>query len=106
MVADTDPGEPLAAFARRLVTAVEQHRLVRLVLDLRWNRGGNTFLAAPLVRSLLGCAGLDHPGGLVVVIGRRTFSAAGNTAHHLQWFAGPDLVVVGEPSGSSLRFHR
>ncbi|HEV7647190.1 MAG TPA: hypothetical protein VGP26_03435 [Actinophytocola sp.] len=99
-----DPEEPLAAFARRLVATIERHRLVRLVVDLRWNRGGNTFLAAPLLKCVLGCAAFDRPGGLVLVIGRRTFSAAGNFAQHLQWFAGPALTIIGEPSGSSARF--
>lgn len=93
-----DPAEPMAAFARRLADTVAAHDLTRLVLDLRWNRGGNTFLTPPLIAAILGCA------ELYLIVGRRTFSAAGNTASHLQWFAGPRLTVVGEPSGYTLDF--
>jgi hypothetical protein len=60
-----------------------------VVIDLRWNRGGDTFLAPALLGLILG-ADLDR---VFLLVGRRTFSAAGNTASQPQWFAGPHLTV-------------
>lgn len=99
-----EPDEPLETFSDRLATFVNDHDVDRLVVDLRWNGGGNTLLTAPLLRRIAGARGLDHPGGILMIVGRRTFSAAGNLAKFLQWLAGPNLTVVGEPTGSSLEF--
>lgn len=99
-----DPDEPMADFADRLTDFVEANDVDRLVIDLRWNGGGNTFLTAPLLKRIVGCRRIDRPGGMYLIVGRRTFSAAGNTAKYLEWLAGPNLTIVGEPTGSSLQF--
>ena len=67
------------------------------MLDLRWNNGGNTFLNEPLLRALIRHEPLAKRGGLVVLIGRRTFSAAMNATSYLERFLDP--VFVGEPTG-------
>jgi hypothetical protein len=73
-----------------------------LVIDLRWNGGGNTFLAQPLLHHLIGCARIRRRGGLFVIIGRGTFSAAQNTATAIQ--RETEAVFVGEPTGSRPNF--
>jgi hypothetical protein len=99
-----DPTESLAAFADRLADRLDAGDVDRLVFDLRWNSGGNTFLVAPLLRRIAGCRRLDRPGGLFLVVGRRTFSAAGNTAKLFEWLGGRNLTIVGEPTGSKPKF--
>lgn len=95
------PDEPLDAFTDRLFTAVDDHAAA-LAIDLRWNGGGNTFLAMPLVHRVIRHDRINRRGRLFVVIGRDTFSAAQNTATLLDRHT--HAVFVGEPSGSSPNF--
>ena len=100
-VAD-DPAEPLEAFCERLFGLIDANPVERLVIDLRWNSGGNTFLVPGLVNRIVGCAKVNRPGGLFVIIGRKTFSAAQNTATFIERHT--SAVFVGEPTGSSPNF--
>jgi hypothetical protein len=85
-------------FAARLLAFVDSSRAGRLVLDLRLNRGGNGELRAGLVRGLLRRPAINRPGGLVVLMGRSTWSAAQFILDDLERYS--DAVFVGEPSGS------
>jgi tetratricopeptide (TPR) repeat protein len=96
------PGESLGDFAVRLVDTAEAMPGARLVLDLRWNGGGNTFLELPLLRRLIGSRTLNRRGRLFAIIGPATFSAAQNFINILDSFT--DVIFVGEPSGSSPSF--
>jgi hypothetical protein len=69
----------------------------RLVLDLRLNRGGNGTLLKPLEVGLLKSPA-DRPGGLVVLMGRSTWSAAQFLLNFLETYT--QAAFVGEPSGS------
>jgi tetratricopeptide (TPR) repeat protein len=100
-VADQRP-ETLAAFCDRLFAFIDSRQVSKLVVDLRWNGGGNTFLVQPLLHHLIGCATINQPGGLYVIIGRGTFSAAQNTATAIE--RETNAVFVGEPSGSRPSF--
>jgi hypothetical protein len=97
-----DPDEPLSAFVERLFTSVAENKSERLVLDLRWNGGGNTGLIRPLLHRLLRCEHINRPGALFVVIGRATFSAAQNLATLIGEHTA--ALFVGEPTGSSPNF--
>jgi hypothetical protein len=90
--------ETLAEFYPRVFAAVAEHHADALVIDLRWNGGGNTFLAQPLIERALA-----HPEvRLFVVVGRKTFSAAQNTATLFDRYT--DALFVGEPTGSAPNF--
>jgi tetratricopeptide (TPR) repeat protein len=99
-----DPAEPLQDFARRLLVLADggASDVERLVLDVRWCPGGNTFLLMPLIHRIAGSAKLGARGGLFVIIGRRTSSAAQNLVTMLDRHARP--IFVGEPTGSSPNF--
>ncbi len=43
------PAEKFAAFCDRLFGFIPDRRPSRLVVDMRWNRGGDTFLAQSLL---------------------------------------------------------
>ena len=96
-----DPHEPFEAFAARLFAYVAEQGADRLVLDLRWNNGGNTFLVRPFLRALIGSSA-NRWGRLFVIVGRRTFSAAQNTATMIEQHT--DAIFVGEPTGASPNF--
>jgi hypothetical protein len=90
--------ETVAAFAARLFAFVEANNIDRLILDLRENGGGDNEKNEPLL------AGLEHsklnrPGGLFVLIGRQTFSAAQNFATQAE--RRTQALFVGEPTGSA-----
>jgi tetratricopeptide (TPR) repeat protein len=96
-----DPAEPLAAFWPRLLEAAERQR-AGLVLDLRANGGGNTFLTTPLVHGLIASPGINRRGRLFVITGRGTFSAAQNLTTLLARHT--EAIFVGEPTGSRPNF--
>jgi tetratricopeptide (TPR) repeat protein len=96
------PAEPFAAFCDRLFAFIADRRPGRLVIDLRWNGGGNTFLAQSLLHHLIRCPRISRRGALFVIIGRLTFSAAQNTATAIGRETEP--IFVGEPTGSRPNF--
>jgi len=89
--------EGLADFARKLRTALDDPAMDSVIVDLRLNNGGNSFLYPELVRTLVAFS--TRPKAQVyVLIGRNVYSAAGNFATELEKFANP--VFVGEPTGN------
>jgi hypothetical protein len=96
------PAETLAAFCDRLFGFIADRRPAGLVLDLRWNGGGNTFLSQALLHHLIGCPAIKRRGALFVIIGRWTFSAAQNTVTAID--RETSAIFVGEPTGSRPNF--
>ena len=92
------PAESLAAFCERLFRFIDRHEVATLVIDLRWNGGGNTYLTQPLLHHLIACDKVS----LYVIIGRGTFPAAQNTATAIG--RETSAIFVGEPSGSRPNF--
>jgi tetratricopeptide (TPR) repeat protein len=93
--------ESLADFCRRLFAFVAEHEVAKLVIDLRWNGGGNTFLEIQLIQHVISSK-LNQRGRLFVIIGRSTFSAAQNGAGMMDRYT--EAIFVGEPTGSSPTF--
>jgi hypothetical protein len=96
------PAEDLGAFCDRVFAFIDSQPVERLVIDLRWNGGGNTLLTQRLLHHLIGCPKVNQPGSLFVIIGRATFSAAQNTATAIE--RETHAIFVGEPSGSCPNF--
>lgn len=96
------PHETLAEFSDRLFAFIDSHQVSKLVIDLRWNGGGNTYLVQQLLHRIIGCTKINQYGGLYVIIGRGTFSAAQNTATAIE--RETNAIFVGEPSGSRPNF--
>jgi hypothetical protein len=97
-----DANESLAAFSERLFRFINEHDVSKLVIDMRWNNGGNTFLSRTLVNRIIRSDKVNQSGKLFVIIGRRTFSAAQNTATYFERYT--SAIFVGEPTGSSPNF--
>ncbi|SEU34423.1 TPR end-of-group domain-containing protein [Stigmatella erecta] len=97
-----DEKEPLAQFTERLFQFIGQNDVGKLIIDMRWNNGGNTDLSQPLVRGLIGNPKINQRGKLFVIIGRRTYSAAQNTATYIERYT--NAIFAGEPTGSSPNF--
>jgi hypothetical protein len=89
--------ESVAEFGHRVTNALEDRPGAALLLDIRFNRGGDNSQNREFLRALMRCEQLDRPGGFYVIIGRDTFSAALMFALDLERFTNP--IFVGEPTG-------
>ncbi len=90
-------GDSLHTFMARAVAAADSAGAERFIVDLRLNGGGNGYWNRDIVRALIKSR-YDAPGRLVVITGRRTWSAAGMLITALVNFA--EVVFAGEPSAS------
>ena len=96
------PAETFADFCDRLFGFIEDRNVGRLVIDVRWNGGGNTYLSQHLLHHLIASKRLSRRGALFVIIGRLTFSAAQNTVTAIE--RETSAIFVGEPTGSRPNF--
>lgn len=96
-MADVD-GATFERLTRDAFAAFELDWPNRIVIDLRRNGGGNNFLAEAL-RKRIEASRFNRPGGLYVLIGPQTFSAAQNFANRIEreTFA----IFAGEPTGGA-----
>jgi hypothetical protein len=73
--ADSPGHETVRQFGDRLLATIASQPPRRLVLDLRFNTGGNLELAQPLMDALAQSRLGREPGGIAVLVGYSTFSA-------------------------------
>jgi hypothetical protein len=97
-----DLKDPLSGFCDRLFKFIDDNPVDRLVIDMRWNGGGNNFLNRPIVHGLIRNDKIKGRGKLFVIVGRQTFSAAMNGATDIE--RNTDAIFVGEPTGSRPNF--
>jgi hypothetical protein len=93
---------PTSAAAARLARLVRSPRVRRVVVDLRFNGGGDNTTYGPLL------AALDSPrvnrrGHLYLLVGRATFSAAGNFVTDVE--RETRAISVGEPTGGGVNIY-
>ncbi len=87
----------LAEVADQLRAKLDAGPARRLVIDLRNNAGGDNHTYRPLLDFLKSDPRINRPGGLAVIIGPQTFSAATNFATLVD--RDTAAVFVGEPTG-------
>ena len=85
-------------FAESLRTRVSNPKVKRVIVDVRLNPGGDNTAYRSLLDVLRGRL-VNHPGRLVLLTGRVTFSAAGNFAAEVD--ARTRARIVGEAAGGS-----
>jgi hypothetical protein len=93
---DAQDGPSISRFAEELFRFVDANEVDRLVLDMRWNTGGNFHRSRPIVEGIMARPSLNREGRVFVIVGRRTFSAATMTALHLKQET--KAMLVGEVS--------
>ena len=59
---------PDRALAERIFAAIDAGQVERLVIDMRWNGGGNTFKEMPLLRQVIAHRKVNRRGALFVII--------------------------------------
>lgn len=90
--ADSPGHETVRAFSERLLTAIATQPPRKLVLDLRFNTGGNLELAQPLMDALAQSRLGSEPGRLAVLVGSSTFSAGITAAASLRSRSKANLI--------------
>ena len=92
-----DPEKPFEAFAKELFAFADSHPVQRVIVDLRFNAGGEGGVVVPLLEGLEARPALNANGHLYALIGSGTFSsgvlAASAFKHDLQ------AILVGESTG-------
>ena len=91
-------GRALADFAAEIVRVFGERKLERLVVDVRSNGGGNNTTFGPLIDALK-APPFERSGVLFALIGRHTFSAAGNFVTALE--RDTRAILIGEPTGGA-----
>ena len=89
--------DSLRVFLTRAMLAADSAGAERFILDLRLNGGGDGSWNRDILRSLIKSR-YDEPGRLLVITGRRTWSAAQMLLNELENIT--DAIFVGEPSAS------
>ena len=95
----TQSGETMREFSQRISEFVDENAVDRVVVDLRHNNGGDPSTYWPLLHVLSQNEAINQDGKLFTVIGRDTFSAAGNFTTEME--RKTNTIFVGEPTGSS-----
>jgi hypothetical protein len=90
---------PTPALMRKLERLVQARGVRRVIVDVRLNGGGDNTTYGPLT-TLFGSAAVNRRGRLYLLIGRATFSAAGNFAAEID--RATRAVIVGEPTGGGV----
>jgi tetratricopeptide (TPR) repeat protein len=91
--------ESMESFFDRVFQEADSRPIDRLVIDLRFNGGGNNFNNFPVIRGIVRRHQIDEPGKLFVITSRHTFSAASHLVTYLE--RQTDVLFVGEPTGAS-----
>lgn len=86
-------------FASVLERLARSRAVGRVIVDVRLNGGGNNQSYRPLY-SVLASQRINRPGRLYLLVGRATFSAAGNFAAEIDRYT--RAVLVGEPTGGGV----
>ncbi|MBV8798297.1 MAG: hypothetical protein JO208_00575 [Alphaproteobacteria bacterium] len=92
--------ENFTHFSRRLFQAVDKHPDWKLIVDVRYNSGGDGSKVPAFIKQIIKRPQFDDPGKLFIITGRKTFSAAVDLvgdAH--EWTS---AIFVGEPTGAGL----
>ncbi len=93
-------GQEIDAFERRVLAALQLQTPSDVILDLRFNAGGDPQSTLPFIRSLP-----DRVSGKVyVLMSHYTFSAGIVSAAAVKKAGGEKVVLVGEAPGDRLRF--
>jgi hypothetical protein len=91
-------GRTLADFTAEVVRVFGERECQRLVLDVRSNGGGDNTTFGPLIDALK-APPFERHGVLFALIGRGTFSAAGNFVTALE--RDTRAILIGEPTGGA-----
>lgn len=86
-------------FSGELLSFVEKNEVKKLVIDMRYNQGGDESMFQPFIEGLIRNDSINKKGRLFVVTGRATYSAGLINAAQLKLRT--NAILIGEPTGSN-----
>lgn len=89
--------ESVKVFGEKILRAIRQNKIDKLVIDMRNNTGGNSTLLDSFIDILAKCGHINQYGKIFVIIGRDTFSSALLNVYSLK--NKTRAILVGEPTG-------
>jgi hypothetical protein len=98
---ENSPGHPIAKFLAVVRTEIAAAKPTNLVLDMRFNGGGDYTTTVRFMKSLPGLV----PGRTFVLTGPLTFSAAITSTAFVKAAGKERVTIVGEPVGDRLIFY-
>ena len=96
-VCNEQKDKPFQSFVNEVFELVDSDPETRLVLDVRFNGGGNEAILFPFIEAIKARPSLNTTGRLFVIIGRGTYSSALQNAISLSLET--NAILVGEPTG-------
>jgi hypothetical protein len=91
------PTLPFASFLTQLLAALDSNPVVKLVVDLRQNTGGNSAILVPFINAVRARGALNQRDHLFVAIDNGTFSSGMLNAVNFQ--TQTQATFIGEPTG-------
>ena len=88
---------PMKLLITFIMEKSEEFDAQRIVIDLRFNGGGDETILWPFIESLEESERFNAPGDIITLTSRYTFSSAMSNAHQLRDRAG--AILIGEPTG-------
>ena len=97
-----EEGKPFSKFNDELFAAISQYKPEKIVLDLRYNSGGNSGILDPFIEQIKQSY-LNQKGKFFVLIGRTTFSSAVMNAVELKKTS--NAIFIGEPTSGNINHY-
>jgi hypothetical protein len=101
-IADAD-GQPIGDFLSATTDEMRAHPPCNIILDMRFNTGGDYTKAARFASHLPDF--VPPSGRIYLLTGPQTFSAAVTTSAFVKQAAGSRAIILGEPVGDRLAFY-
>ncbi|MEP6712007.1 MAG: hypothetical protein ABJA37_06315 [Ferruginibacter sp.] len=98
-----DGNKTIAAFFNNMVDFIDNNDVVKLILDVRTNGGGNNTLNKSIITGIVKSRKINQKGKFFCIIGRRTFSAAQNLVNELEKYT--EVTFVGEPTAENVNHY-
>lgn len=94
-----DPDNPFADFSREMFAFIDATPMQRVVVDLRFNGGGDSTVIDPFIDGIKARSAFNSETSLFVLIGRGTFSSAMQNA--IDFDTQTNARLIGEPTGGA-----
>lgn len=95
--------ETFREFYRRMFKYIDENNVNKLIIDIRYNGGGNGDMLFPFIYEIIKRDRINKSGNLFVIMGRKTFSAAIMAAARIQDHT--NVILVGEPAGAGMNHY-
>jgi len=99
---EDDENLPFTEFNNDLFKIIDEKKPNKIIVDLRYNDGGNSDILTPFIEKIKGSY-LNRKGKLYVLIGRKTFSSALMNA--IDFKRNTNAILVGQPTSGNINHY-